>query len=91
MIWEQVSPLPRGQNARHWADKTDFDAEITAIEEALKLFRTSPFLHIIIHSDSTSAIARAGQTGAGPGQQRAKKIQSMVVHLPQHYQSAEIT
>jgi ribonuclease HI len=71
--------------------QTAFDAEIAAIEEVLKWFRSSPYLHIIIHSDSTSAIARAGHTGAGPGQQRAKKIQSMVAHLPQQYQSAEIT
>jgi ribonuclease HI len=46
---------------------------------------------MIIHSDSTSAISRAGQSGTGPGQQRARKIQRMVAHLPRHYQSAEIT
>jgi hypothetical protein len=46
---------------------------------------------MIIHSDSTSAISRAGQAGTGPGQQRARKIQRMVAHLPRHYQSAEIT
>jgi hypothetical protein len=46
---------------------------------------------MIIHSDSTSAISRAGQSGTGPGQQRAKKIQGMVAHFPHQYQSAEIT
>jgi hypothetical protein len=46
---------------------------------------------MIIHSDSTSAISHAGQSGTGPGQQRARKIQDMVAHLPHQYQSAEIT
>jgi hypothetical protein len=68
-----------------------FDAEVAAIEEALKLFGSSPYLHLIIHSDSTSAIARAGHIAAGPGQQTAKRIQRMVARLPQQYQTAEIT
>jgi hypothetical protein len=46
---------------------------------------------MIIHSDSTSAISRAGQSGSGPGQQRARTIQGMVAHLPYQYQIAEIT
>jgi hypothetical protein len=46
---------------------------------------------MIIHSDSTSAISRAGQSGSGPGQQQSRKIQGMVGHLPYQYQSAEIT
>jgi hypothetical protein len=45
-----------------------FDAEITAIEEALKWFVASSTLqHLVIHSDSTSPIARAGHSGASPG------------------------
>jgi ribonuclease HI len=71
--------------------QTAFDAEIAAIKEVLKWFGTSRYLHIIIHSDSTSAISCAGQSGAGPGQQRARKVQDMVAHLPHQYQSAEIT
>jgi ribonuclease HI len=71
--------------------QTAFDAEMAAIEEVLKWFGTSPYLHMIIHSDSTSAISRAGQSGTGPGQQRARKIQKMVAHLLRHYQSTEIT
>jgi ribonuclease HI len=67
------------------------EAEIAAIEEVLKWLGTSPYLHMIIHSDSTSAISRAGQSRTGPGQQRARKIQDMVAHLPHQYQSAEIT
>jgi ribonuclease HI len=71
--------------------QTAFDAEVAAIGEALKWFGSSPYLHLVIHSDSTSAIARAGHTAAGPGQQRAKRIRGMVAHLPQQYQTAEIT
>jgi ribonuclease HI len=71
--------------------QTAFDAEIAAIKEVLKWFGTSPYLHMIIHSDSTSAISRAGQSGTGPGQQQARRIQSMVAQLPHQYQSAEIT
>ena len=36
---------------------------------------------LVIHSDSTSAIARAGQTGAGPGQHYAIRIQKRVRDL----------
>jgi ribonuclease HI len=73
--------------------QTAFDAEVAAIEEALKWFSagTSPFLHMTIHSDSTSAIARAGQTGAGPGQQRAIKIHELVTNLPHQFQTADIS
>jgi hypothetical protein len=60
------------------------------VEEALKWFKTSPYLHITVHSDSTSAIARVGQIGAGPGQNRAKRIQEMVANFPRHFQTAEI-
>jgi ribonuclease HI len=80
------------QGARTLGTKqTAFDAEVAAIEEALKWFGSSPYLHLIIHSDSTSAIARAGHIAAGPGQQTAKRIQRMVACLPQQYQTAEIT
>jgi hypothetical protein len=34
-----------------------------------------------IHSDSTSAIARPGHTGAGPGQNTARSIRNMVCEL----------
>jgi hypothetical protein len=46
---------------------------------------------MIIYSDSTSAIFRAGQSGTVPGQQQARRIQHMVAQLPHQYQSAEIT
>jgi len=36
---------------------------------------------IVIHSDSTSAIARASQTGAGPGQKHALEISRRVSKL----------
>jgi len=72
--------------------QTAFDAEVAAIEEALRWFSasTSPFLHLTIHADSTSAIARAGHTGAGPGQQRAIRIQRMVANLSGQFQTADI-
>jgi ribonuclease HI len=36
---------------------------------------------MVVHSDSTSAIARAGHTGAGPGQGTARNIRNLVVEL----------
>jgi ribonuclease HI len=63
--------------------QTAFDAEVTAIEGALFWYvnnrNTSPAL--IIHSDSTSAMAKAGHTGAGPGQEHAIRIQRWVKTL----------
>jgi ribonuclease HI len=63
--------------------QTAFDAEVTAIEGALFRYvnnrNISPAL--IIHSDSTSAMARAGHTGAGPGQEHAIRIQRWVKTL----------
>jgi hypothetical protein len=62
-----------------------FDGKVAAMEEALRWYETSRYRHMTIHSDSTSAIARAGQSGAGPGQERSRKIQQMVAR-----QTAEI-
>jgi ribonuclease HI len=63
--------------------QTAFDAEVTAIEGALFWYLnnrdTGPSL--VIHSDSTSAIARASHTGAGPGQEHAIRIQRWVTAL----------
>jgi ribonuclease HI len=80
------------QGARTLGTKqTAFDAEVAAIKEALKWFETSPYLHLTVHSDSTSAIASAGHTAAGPGQKLAKRIQKMVTHpTPLHFQTAKI-
>jgi hypothetical protein len=36
---------------------------------------------MVIHSDSTSAIAKANHSGAGPGQGRARDIQRTVARL----------
>jgi len=58
--------------------QTAFDAEVAAIEQVLKWFlRRSTHRHMTIHSDSTSAIARAQHEGVGPGQRRAINIQSL--------------
>jgi hypothetical protein len=54
--------------------RTAFDTAIAAIEEILNWFGTSPYVHMVIYHDSTSAISRAGQSRTGPGQQQARKI-----------------
>jgi ribonuclease HI len=64
------------------SQQTAFDAELAAIERAISWF-TEPgqgreWQHMTSHSDSTSAIARAGHTGAGPGQNTACHISKMV-------------
>jgi len=46
---------------------------------------------MIIHSNLTAAITRAGHTGTGPGQDRAKSIRKIVGRLLSLGQSAEIT
>jgi hypothetical protein len=62
---------------------TTFDADISAIAGALFWFLQNgwDYRALVIHSDSTSAIARAGHTGAGPGQEYAVRIQRWVSHL----------
>jgi len=55
-----------------------FDAEITAVEEALFWFMKVNHRALIIHSDSASTIACAGHTGAGPGQWHAVRIHRQV-------------
>jgi hypothetical protein len=58
--------------------QTAFDAEKTAIEDVLRWFGTTKHRSLVIHSDSTSAIARAGHTGAGPSQHHAIQIFNLV-------------
>ena len=46
-----------------------FDAEVAAIEAAVDWYQRQDSLqHLVIHSGSTSAIARMCHSGAGPGQ-----------------------
>jgi len=52
-----------------------------AIQEALRWFRSTGFRSLVVHSDSTSAIARAGHTGAGPGQAQATRIHAWISEL----------
>jgi ribonuclease HI len=63
--------------------QTAYDAEVTAIEGAIFWFLNSRNAgrSLTIHSDSTSAMARAGHTGAGPGQEHAVRIQRWVTAL----------
>jgi hypothetical protein len=70
------------QGSRTIGDKqTAFDAELTAIEAAFLWYQRSHLWahpHIIIYSDSQSAIAR---TERGLGQRTAKSIQKILVNL----------
>jgi ribonuclease HI len=72
--------------------QTAFDAEVVAIEQAIKWFQTDQdHRHLTIHSNSTSAIARAGHTGAGPGQNTARNIWSMVCVLRGERKTVDLT
>jgi len=44
--------------------QTAFDAEIAAIEAVVRWYQSSDFRHLVVHSDSTSAIARTRHSGA---------------------------
>jgi ribonuclease HI len=68
------------QGARTFGDKqTAFDAEVAAIEVALWWFERdgARYQHMVVHSDSTSVIARVAHSGAGPGQDQARSIQNI--------------
>jgi ribonuclease HI len=63
--------------------QTAYDAEVAATEGAVFWFlnNRNAGSSLVVHSDSTSAIARAGHTGAGPGQEHAIRIQRWVTAL----------
>jgi hypothetical protein len=69
-----------------------FDTDITAIEEVRKRYQrwNSGLQHLLIHSDSTSAIARSIHSGAGPGQRPAKNIVVIISVLEREGRTAEI-
>jgi len=53
------------------AEQTAFDAEVAAIEAVVRwMVQQGPpnFRHMVVHSDSTSAIARVRHAGVGPSQ-----------------------
>ena len=70
--------------------QTTFDAEAAAIEAAVRWYQVSPFTHAVIHTDSTSAIARASHTGAGPAQRPAREIHRIIGDLRRNGRSAEL-
>jgi len=73
------------------AKQTAFDAEVSAIEAVVDWYQFSSLRHMVIHSDSTSAIARAQHPGTGPGQTQAVNIHHGVGSLLAfHGRSAEI-
>jgi hypothetical protein len=67
-----------------------FDAEITAIEEVLKWYQYSDLRHLVIHSDSASAIARASHSGAWPGQRPARHTGAILSTLRREGRTADI-
>jgi hypothetical protein len=69
-----------------------FDAEITAIKEVLKWYQwqESGLRHLVIHSDTMSAIARSNHSGAGPGQRPAKNVCAILTALGREGRTAEI-
>jgi len=50
--------------------QTVYDAKVSAIEAAVEWHQCNEFEHMVIHSDSTSAIARVQHPGAGPARRR---------------------
>jgi ribonuclease HI len=70
--------------------QTVFDAEFAGIKAALTWHLQGFFRHMVIHSDSTSAIARAGHSRSGPGQRTARDIQRSVKALARISRSAQI-
>ena len=59
-----------------------FDAEVAAIEAAVVSYQHQDrFLHMVVHSDSTSAIARMCHSGAGPGQGPATNVNQILHDL----------
>jgi ribonuclease HI len=81
------------QGSKSLGDKqTAFDAELTAIEAALWWYEENHITHphLIIHSDSQSAIARSEHCGAEPGQRTAKSIQKSLAKIRQQGSSATI-
>jgi len=61
--------------------QTAYDAEVSAIEGAATWYQDSDFQHMVIHSDSTSAIARVQHPGAGPAQAQALRVYQIVGSL----------
>jgi ribonuclease HI len=72
--------------------QTSFDAELTAVEAALLWYQDNHTAHphLIIHSNSQSAIARSKHSGAGPGQRMARSIQKILVDILGQGRSANI-
>jgi ribonuclease HI len=63
--------------------QTSYDTEVSAIEGAILWFLNHRNMgsSLVVHSDSTSAIARVGHTRAGPGQEHAIRIQRWVTAM----------
>jgi ribonuclease HI len=64
--------------------------EAAAIERTITWFSEPDKRHMTIHSDSTSAIARAGNTGDGPGPGMARNIRYIVCRLRRQGRSVDL-
>jgi ribonuclease HI len=74
------------QGARNLVgQQTAFDAELSGIEQVVRWFlaqrRNLPYRHMVVHSDSTSGIARSSHTGAGSGPKTARNVRNMVCEI----------
>jgi hypothetical protein len=63
---------------------------LTRNSQELRKRLCGTFKHMVIHSDSTSAIERASHIGAGPGQSAARVIHKHVSSLSKVSRSAHI-
>jgi ribonuclease HI len=63
--------------------QTAYDAEVSAIEGAIFWFlhNRNGGSSLVVRSDSTSAFARMGHRGGGPGQEHAVRVQGRVTAL----------
>jgi ribonuclease HI len=82
----------RRKRGRGTSSDKEASREVAAIKEAIRWFgKRGDLGSLIVYFDSTSAIARAGHTGARPGQSHARAIQSMVSSLRRRGRPVAIT
>jgi ribonuclease HI len=84
------APLAQGKRSIE-TKQTAFEAEVAAIEDALRWFNTTYQPALVVHCDSTGAITRAGHTGAGSGQGHAIEIFRLVSRLTGQGRAVAIT
>jgi ribonuclease HI len=63
---------------------------VAAILAALRYFQDSRYHQQVLHSDSTSAIARVQHVGAGPGQDTARAVRRILSEISSEGLTGEI-